>query len=76
LVSVILPIVEHVHDITDVTKPNTEGSAFVIQRSGFGTAGPIAIRAYEKSPAPAKAERGNFHVKGFLCDAYSARFHA
>jgi hypothetical protein len=50
LASVILPIVEHVHDITDVTKPNTEGSAFVIQRSGFGTAGPIAIRAYEKAP--------------------------
>jgi hypothetical protein len=76
LANVILPIVEHVHDITDVTKPNTEGSAFVIQRSGFGTAGPTAIRSYEKGPAPTKAERGNFHVKGFLCDAYSARFHA
>jgi hypothetical protein len=35
LASVILPIVEHVHDITDLTKPNTEGSAFVIERSGL-----------------------------------------
>jgi hypothetical protein len=44
LASVILPMVERVHDITDLTKPNTEGSAFAIQRSGFGTTGPIAIR--------------------------------
>src|ERR1700680_2436571 len=40
LASVILPIFEHVHDITDLPKPIAEGSAFSIRRSGSDTAGP------------------------------------
>ena len=35
LASVILPIFEHVHDITDLPKPIAEGSAFSIRRSGL-----------------------------------------
>src|ERR1700680_3341015 len=33
--SVILPIFEHVHDITDLLKSKAKGSAFLIQRSGL-----------------------------------------
>jgi hypothetical protein len=45
LASVIFPISEHVHDITDLPKSKAEGSALLIQRSGLRYGRPIDIRA-------------------------------